>query len=66
MGKVRPAHIKRAAEELLKRYPDRFSQDFKENRRILDELAFIESKRVKNRIAGYIASGSENKTRESE
>lgn len=56
MGRVRPAHIKTTAEELLERYPDRFSSDFRKNRSELDDMNLIKSKKVKNRVAGYIAS----------
>lgn len=56
MGRVRPAHIKTIAEILLDRYPDRFSSDFRKNRQVLDEMDFINSKKVKNRIAGYIVT----------
>ncbi|MCK4424868.1 30S ribosomal protein S17e, partial [Candidatus Bathyarchaeota archaeon] len=36
MGKVRTELIKRIAKELLRRYPDKFSKDFKENKRVID------------------------------
>ncbi len=56
MGRVRPGHIKRAAEKLLEEYPDLFSEDFDENKKIINELVETDSKKVKNRIAGYISS----------
>lgn len=37
-------------------YPELFSDDFEENKRKLDDLITTDSKTVKNRIAGYIAS----------
>ncbi len=54
MGKVRPAFIKRTARELLERYRDMFKPDFEHNKRMVQELTNITSKRVRNRIAGYI------------
>ena len=56
MGRVRPIYVKRAARRLLERYPDRFSADFEQNLKVLDEVAEIESKRLKSKIAGYITS----------
>lgn len=56
MGRVKPAHIKNAAEKLIEEYPELFSEDFEENKRKLEGLINTNSKKVKNRIAGYIAS----------
>jgi small subunit ribosomal protein S17e len=56
MGRIRTAFVKRIARELLSRYPDRFSPDFENNRRTLDELLPTLSKSNRNRIAGYISS----------
>lgn len=58
MGRVRPGHIKKAAEELMEEYPEMFSNDFDENKRIVNELINTNSKKVKNRVAGYITSNS--------
>lgn len=54
VGKVRPSYIKRTTRQLLDAYPDRFSDDFEENKRAVMELTDIKSKRVRNRVAGYI------------
>ncbi|MFQ5820176.1 MAG: 30S ribosomal protein S17e [Candidatus Heimdallarchaeota archaeon] len=54
MGKVRPTAIKRASQELVELYADRFSIDFEENKKVIDELAEIGSKKVRNRTAGYV------------
>jgi len=54
VGKVRPAFIKRTARELLELYRDRFKPDFEHNKRVVQELTNIKSKRTRNRIAGYI------------
>ena len=54
MGKVRPTIVKRTAKKLLMRYPDIFTTDFETNKHIVSELIEYESKRIRNRIAGYI------------
>lgn len=39
---------------LLERYPNAFSTDFEENKVQVERLTAVESKRVRNRIAGYV------------
>jgi small subunit ribosomal protein S17e len=53
---VRTVSVKRAARQLLELYPDRFTTDFSQNRKVLDELLEVESKPLKNKIAGYLTS----------
>ena len=54
MGRVRPVFIKKISHELLKKYSDIFSNDFEINKKLLDEFVVIQSRLVRNRIAGYI------------
>ena len=54
MGKVRTDTIKRISRELLKRFPDRFTGDFESDKQMVNELVITPSKRLRNRIAGYI------------
>ena len=54
MGNIRPTYIKRVAIELVERYPDRFTADFDANKKAVSELADIQGKSMRNRIAGYV------------
>ncbi len=54
MGKVRIRLVKRTARELLEKYPDLFTTDFQHNKEIVKKLVNTKSKRIRNRIAGYI------------
>lgn len=54
MGTVKPAYIKIIANELLKRYPEKFTPNFDENKKLVSELTTIKSKTIRNRVAGYI------------
>ncbi|NPA86361.1 MAG: 30S ribosomal protein S17e [bacterium] len=54
MGRVRPKFIKKTARELLEKYPQAFTKDFEHNKRMVALLTNITSKRVRNRVAGYI------------
>ncbi len=56
MGKVRQEDIKRIARELLKRYPDRFTNDFDANKKLVMTLTNVSSTKIRNKIAGYVTS----------
>ena len=51
---MRPEHVKKNARELLELYPDKFSADFQNNKKVVESLAQISSAKLRNRIAGYI------------
>lgn len=54
MGRVRPRYIKNLARRLLEVYPDKFTDDFENNKRIVTDLTDIQSKTVRNKVAGEI------------
>ena len=54
MGRIKTTMIKNLGKKLLKKYPDKFTTDFEENKKVLKELGIIDSKRIRNRVAGYI------------
>jgi len=54
LGNVRPEKIKRIARELLRRYPNKFTTNFEENKKILSSIALVPSSRLRNSVAGYI------------
>jgi len=51
---IKPSYIKRIGQELIEQYTNRFGRDFKENKLGVSENAVIGSKKVRNRVAGYI------------
>lgn len=51
---IKPSYIKNIATRLLERYPEAFSDDFDHNKDSVSELTNIESKEVRNRVAGYV------------
>lgn len=51
---IKPTYIKSLSEELLLKHGDKFSKDFDENKLMVSEVAIIDSKRVRNRVAGSI------------
>ncbi|MDD1709255.1 MAG: 30S ribosomal protein S17e [Methanoregulaceae archaeon] len=51
---IKPTYIKALGLEMLSSYGPRFSKDFDENKQIVTEVTTVESKRVRNRVAGFI------------
>lgn len=54
MGKVRSVIIKRTARELLEKYEKHFTLDFEHNKEMVAKLIDAPSKKLRNKIAGYI------------
>lgn len=52
---IKPAYIKKTGNLLLEQYPEAFSTDFEHNKESVTALTNVESKGVRNRIAGYVA-----------
>ena len=53
-GKVRTELVKRIAQELVKRFPDKFTTDFETNKKLVESLTNISSTKLRNKVAGYI------------
>ncbi|ACM57914.1 30S ribosomal protein S17e [Halorubrum lacusprofundi] len=51
---IKPKYIKQLGNVLLERYPDSFNTDFETNKDSVTTLTTVESKGVRNRIAGYV------------
>lgn len=54
MGKVRPSNIKILSRKLIQDYETKFTIDFEDNKRALEEIADMKSKPFRNRVAGYV------------
>ena len=52
---IKPKYVKQLGGLLLERYPEAFNTDFETNKDSVSQLTNVESKGVRNRIAGYIA-----------
>jgi small subunit ribosomal protein S17e len=60
---IKPSYIKNIGTELLAKQRDNFSKNFDENKQQLGASAVIGSKRVRNRVAGYITRKINTKRR---
>ncbi len=54
MGKVRIAAVKKVARELVAKYPDKFTTNYESNKTVLADLVDAKTKRLRNRIVGYV------------
>ena len=54
MGRVRTGLIKRASRNIIEKYYSKLTLDFDTNKKVIEEVADIPSKRVRNKIAGFI------------
>jgi len=53
LGKVRTESVKRIARDLVERFPDKFTTDFENNKKLVNALTNISSTKMRNRVAGY-------------
>lgn len=51
---IKPTYIKALSQELLAKHGEKFTGDFENNKLAVDEVAIINSKRVRNRVAGSV------------
>jgi small subunit ribosomal protein S17e len=55
MGNIRQTNIKRITFRLLEDYGDVFTKDFETNKILVAKYTTIESKVIRNRVAGYVS-----------
>ncbi|XP_076899811.1 small ribosomal subunit protein eS17-like [Bidens hawaiensis] len=53
MGRVRTKTGKKSSRQVIERYYSKMTLDFHTNKKILEEVAIIPSKRLRNKIAGF-------------
>jgi len=54
VGNVYTKDIKRVAMQLYEKFKDQISTDYQANKKIVDAYVDVMSKKVRNRIAGYL------------
>ena len=64
MGRVKTALIKRNTLKLFSLYKDKFTNDFNDNKKVVDEVVEVQSKKLRNVIAGYVTRLKKQETTE--
>ncbi len=54
MGNIRQGYVKSLTTKLLEKHGDVFNLDFSQNKENVSKYTDIESKIIRNRVAGYI------------
>ncbi|CAD5163986.1 unnamed protein product [Musa acuminata subsp. malaccensis] len=53
MGRVRTKTVKKSSRQVIERYYSQMTLDFHANKKMLEEVAIIPTKRLRNKIAGF-------------
>jgi small subunit ribosomal protein S17e len=56
MGRIKTIPIKTLGDQLIKDYNDKFTTDFDKNKTVLGSVKNIQSKKIRNVLAGYITT----------
>jgi len=54
VGQVKTLYVKHLAKTLVEKYPGRFTDKFEKNKEELNKIIKLESKKIRNEVAGYI------------
>lgn len=54
MGNIRTSHVKRLSRELIEIHQGKFTTDFDENKKLVEEFSTVSTKHLRNKIAGYV------------
>ena len=54
MGRIKTQMIKRISNELVRAHRSEIKDSFEDNKAIIEKLTNIQSKKIRNSIAGYI------------
>jgi len=53
MGRIKPRPLKSATEQLFEQHTDEFKTSFEENKQVVAKHVNVQSKKLRNIIAGY-------------
>jgi len=54
LGRIKTSFIKHLTEQILANHKNKFTKDFEKNKKILESILKIKSKKIRNQVAGYI------------
>ncbi len=59
MGRIKSIAVKNLAREMIEEHGDKFTTDFEKNKKTVSAVRKIESKKIRNVVAGYITKEME-------
>ena len=62
MGNIRPSFIKIRAIALVEQHGEKFTEDFDHNKLMVQQLTDVDSKKLRNWIAGYVTRYRQRRT----
>ncbi len=62
MGNIRPSFIKIRAIKLVEQHGEKFTEDFDHNKLMVQQLTDVDSKKLRNWIAGYVTRDRQRRT----
>jgi len=65
MGRIKTTPVKNLAKEIISEHRDKLTTDFEKNKKIVSALRDIESKKIRNIVAGYITKEMEKAAKDS-
>ena len=54
MGRIKTQLVKSVTHKLVKEHGEEFANDFNKNKKLVSELTDVDSKKIRNVIAGYL------------
>jgi small subunit ribosomal protein S17e len=64
MGNIRTSFVKRMSRELIETHEGKFTTDFDENKKLVEEYSTVSTKHLRNKIAGYVTRLVRNESRQ--
>ena len=62
MGNILPSFIKIRAIKLVEQHGEKFTDDFDHNKLMVQQLTDVDSKKLRNWIAGYVTTYRQRRT----
>jgi small subunit ribosomal protein S17e len=63
MGSIKSKNIKNISNELVKRFPQKFSGNYIKNKEVIREITLVNEKKAINQIAGHVTRVAGKKAR---
>lgn len=60
MGRIKTQQIKSKGNEIYEKFGEKFTKDFQKNKEVLPQVAEIQSKKIRNILAGYLTKKVKN------